>query len=328
MNEKPKTPSLWRQILRQNFTQWETFADYLELDPAQRQEILQHPHFVLNVPMRLAKKMAKGTLDDPLLRQFLPTKREEEELPGFVVDPVGDQACRKGPKLLHKYNGRALLVCTSACAMHCRYCFRQNFDYDTAPQLFKKELETISLDTSLQEIILSGGDPLSLSNSNLNELLIKLSNIPHVKRIRFHTRFPIGIPERIDEQFLQILDDVTAQLWFVIHVNHPSELDVEVLAHLKLLQKRGITLLNQSVLLKGVNDDVHILKELCEKLVDNGIIPYYLHQLDRVKGAAHFEVDEAQGRLFIQELLRQLPGYAVPKYVCEIPGEPSKTILG
>jgi KamA family protein len=176
-------------------------------------------------------------------------------------------------------------------------------------------------------VILSGGDPLSLSNEFLKELLNAIGKIPHIERIRFHTRFPIGIPERIDEEFLNLIGSLNQQVWFVVHINHARELDEDILARLKQLQKLGCSVLSQSVLLQNVNDTVESLKELFETLVNQGIFPYYLHQLDRVQGAAHFEVSEEKGKWLIEELTKQLPGYAIPKYVREIEGEPSKTLL-
>ena len=320
-------PPIWRQIQKQNFTDWKKLAAFLELQEIQQESILKSSHFPLNLPLRLAQKISKGTLDDPLLRQFLPTIDETKHLPNFVADPVGDNLSRRESKLLHKYEGRVLLVCTSACAMHCRYCFRQNFDYDTETKLFDKEISIIEEDSSIHEVILSGGDPLSLGNDVLNTLLKRISAIPHITRIRFHTRFPIGIPERIDADFVEMLSSIPQQIWFVIHCNHASELDNEILARLKLLQKKGMLILNQAVLLKGVNDDAETLKVLCETLVNHGIIPYYLHQLDRVQGASHFEVQEEVGHQLIADISKVLPGYAIPKYVREISGSPNKTML-
>lgn len=318
-------PAPWRLVLRKNFNRVEALADYLELTDDQRQQVLIKSGFVVNVPFRLAQKMAKKSLEDPLVKQFLPTKQETEKNPLFVVDPVGDELCRKAPKLLHKYHGRVLLVCTSACAMHCRYCFRQNFSYEVEDKSFLEELKAIKEDRSIHEVILSGGDPLSLSNELLEELLVQLNGIAHVKRIRFHTRFPIGIPERIDDRLLSLLESCSKQLFIVIHCNHPRELDEEIFDRLKALQKRGCVLLNQAVLLKGVNDDVAVLEELCEALSNRGILPYYLHQLDRVQGTAHFEVEEEKGIKLIEELAKRLSGYAIPRYVREISGEPHKT---
>lgn len=326
MTEKTSIPT-WQQILRQNFWKWDRLAEFLELDDTQKEAILKTPKFPLNLPVRLANKIAKGTLDDPILRQFLPTIEETKSVSGFNCDPVGDQASRTLRKMLHKYEGRVLLVCTSACAMHCRYCFRQNFDYETADNTFDKELQMIAEDDSIKEVILSGGDPLSLSDRSLKTLLKEISTIPHVKRIRFHTRFPIGIPERLDENFLAIMREVPKQIWFIIHSNHPRELDEDVLRHLKELQKLGVVVMNQAVLLRGVNDDNATLKALCERLADHGIIPYYLHQLDRVKGAAHFEVAEEKGLNLIKSLATEISGYAVPRYVREDSGEPGKTFL-
>lgn len=318
-------PSLWRQIFRKNFTRLEELSHFLELTKEQQKQLLSHRHFGLNLPIRLAQKIQKTTLNDPILKQFVPLNEEAIITPGFQNDPVNDMSFRKETKLLQKYAGRALLICTSACAMHCRYCFRQNFTYDQQKKSFAQEIELIRQDTSLHEIILSGGDPLSLDDRVLKDLIDSLENIPHIKRIRFHTRFPIGIPERLDDHFLSILKNRRVQFWFVLHINHPNELDQEIFMALKNLHCLGIPLLNQSVLLKGINDDSMTQHRLCELLVDHGILPYYLHQLDRVQGAAHFEVDEDHGRQLIREMTQSLAGYAIPKYVSEIPGRMSKT---
>lgn len=318
---------LWRSILSKNFVKLDPLLQFLEFSPDQQQYFLQRSHFRLNLPLRLAQKIEKGNLEDPLLKQFVPMVQELETHPDFVLDPLGEKACRKGPKLLHKYVGRVLIVCTSACAMHCRYCFRQQFDYEIQERTWAEEHQFITQDPSIQEVILSGGDPLSLGDEALERLLIPITHCSHVKRIRFHTRFPIGIPERIDESFLQLIEKIPQQIWFVLHINHPKELDLEILNRLKQLQRRGCVLLTQSVLLKEINDDIKTLKELYELLTNHGIMPYYLHQLDRIQGAAHFDVEEDQGRWLIQELTKVLPGYAVPKYVREIPGAPSKTPL-
>lgn len=325
----PTTPPLWRQIQRETFTHWEKLADFLQLSDVQRQQILPKSPFPLLLPKRLASKIAKGTLDDPILKQFLPITSEQTIAPGFVADPVQDATFRKKSKLLHKYQGRVLLICTSVCAMHCRYCFRQNFSYEQEDKTFSEEIDLVRQDSSLHEVILSGGDPLSLTDNMLGELLKQLSSIPHVKRIRFHTRFPIGIPERIDDAFLAMLEGVASrkQIWFVVHTNHAAELDDTILDALKRIQKLGIPVLNQAVLLKGVNDTVEALEQLCELLVNHGIQPYYLHQLDRVASASHFEVDAEEGRQLISQLTTRLSGYAIPRYVQEISGEASKTAL-
>jgi len=322
---QPIAPPLWRQILRQNFTDITLLADFLELNQDQRQNLLARSRFALNLPKRLAYKIAKGTLEDPILKQFLPTANENAAASNFLSDPVGDGLCKKTKKLLHKYQGRVLLLCTSACAMHCRYCFRQHFEYDATNKIFEEELRMIAEDSSISEVILSGGDPLSLDNRILEDLLSRLSLLSHVRSVRFHTRFPMGIPERLDSGFLSLFGKFPFQFWFIIHSNHPNEFDEDIFKALKRVRQLGIPILNQSVLLKGVNDQFSVLFELCSKLVDNGIIPYYLHQLDRVQGAAHFEVSEVEGKELIRRLSDSLPGYAVPRYVKEIPGMPGKT---
>ena len=320
-----QAPSPWRHAQRKNFTDWKSLALFLELDDFHYAKIAQIAHFPLNLPSRLAEKIQKNSFNDPILRQFLPTIEEQTQVEGFTLDPVGDLRARKGDKLLHKYEGRALLITTSACAMHCRYCFRRNFPYENQDKTFTEELEILQNDPSIKEIILSGGDPLSLSNELLRSLLIRLSKIPHITKIRFHSRFPIGIPERIDEEFLSLLAEVPKQVVFIIHSNHARELDEDVLEALKKLQKLGIPVLNQAVLLKGINDSFETMKELLEKLTDNGILPYYLHQIDRAEGVSHFETSEELGKDLLTELGKVLPGYAIPKYVREIAGKNSKT---
>lgn len=317
----------WRQIQRNNFTDWKKLLLFLNFNPAKEQRVLPNSKFPLNLPVRLAEKIQKSHWEDPILRQFLPTVQELEPSPLFMLDPVADGTFRTKPKLLHKYQGRALIVCTSACAMNCRYCFRQHFEYETKDKLFEEEIAAIAKDPSISEVLLSGGDPLSLSDAILEKLLHQLEAIPHVKRIRFHTRFPMGIPERIDASFLRVLSSCKKQILFIIHCNHPSEFDETIFAHLKKVQLLGIPILTQSVLLRGVNDDVDTLKNLFELLVDHGIMPYYLHQLDRVQGAAHFEVPETEGRILMSRLSALLPGYAIPKYVREVAGETSKSAI-
>jgi EF-P beta-lysylation protein EpmB len=319
------TIDLWRKILRENITSLPELCNFLELDEMQSSELEQNTSFRLNLPSRLAKKIQKRTLEDPILRQFVPFKVEKNMVNAFHRDPVGDCQAARTPKFLQKYSGRALLLVTGACAMHCRYCFRQKYAYTPLQEGFAKEIAWIQKDGSIKEIILSGGDPLSLGNESLQALISALAEIQHIKRIRFHTRFPIGIPERIDAGFLAILEKCTKQIWFVIHCNHVIELDSDVLDALKKIQKLGIPVLNQWVLLRGVNDSVEELETLCEKLIDYGIFPYYLHQLDKVEGAAHFEVAKENGKLLIQELQKRMAGYGVPKYVQEVPLELSKT---
>lgn len=305
----------WRQIQAQNVRSFSELAKHLSI------EADFNPTFPVNIPRRLVNKMEKGNPNDPLFLQFVPQKLEG--LPVGIDDPVGDLAARQTRCLLHKYQGRALLTVTSACAMHCRYCFRKEFPYFNGGS-FSEELCVIKNDPSIREVILSGGDPLSLSDKNLGRLLSDLDAITHIKLIRFHSRFPIGIPERITASFLSLLE-TRAQVWFVVHINHPRELDDDVIAGLKKIQKCGVPVLNQSVLLRGVNDTFEVHKELLEKLIMAGIQPYYLHQLDPVTGSLHFEVPVEEGLELIDRLRAALPGYAIPEYVQEIAGATSKS---
>ena len=310
---------MWRAIQRENFTRLVPLCSFLKLEDFQRKQLIERPPFVLNLPRRLAHKIAKGSLEDPILKQFVPHIQENEQKEGFSCNPVGDLESQQAPRLLKKYHNRALLMPTAACVMHCRYCFRRHFDYGESDLI--EELEQISQDLDLNEIILSGGDPLSLSDEKLKALLNKLE-MSHIKRIRFHTRFPVGIPERIDDSFLALLDQIPQQVWFMVHINHPNELDPVLFERLGEISRLGIPVLNQSVLLKGVNDSVEVLQRLSEELVDHGVQPYYLHQLDRVQGAAHFE---AEGHTIMKELAKRLSGYALPRYVKEEAGMPHKT---
>lgn len=321
------TIPIWRKIQKTNFTSIKELLDFLQVNEEQRSKIDIKPRFALNVPVRLAQKMAKNRLDDPIFRQFVPLIDEKVHSPLYVTDPVQDENFRKTGKLLHKYQGRALLLATSACAMHCRYCFRQNFPYETEIKEFENELAYIRENESLAEIILSGGDPLSLSNEVLERLFQELELIKHVRRIRFHTRFPIGIPERIDEPFLNMLAQSQKQIYFVIHTNHPAELDSHLFSHLKQIQRLGIPVLNQTVLLQGINDNEHTLVSLCETLINHGIIPYYLHLLDQVIGTAHFHVSEERGKELVAHVQKSLSGYGVPRLVREEPFFHSKTFI-
>ena len=317
----------WKEILRNNFTKLDALCEFLELDEMHRAKIAQKNQFPLNLPFRLASKIAKNSIDDPLFRQFVPLIDEEIVVSGFYSDPVEDLSFCKTSKLIHKYPKRVLLISTSACAMHCRFCFRRNFPYDVKEKSFEKELELIAQDSTLKEVILSGGDPLSLSNRALQTLFDALEKIPHITRVRLHTRFPVGIPERLEPALLDLFENRRYQVWMILHCNHPNELDEEILSALKKVLKRGVPLLNHTVLLKGVNDSIETLEALSERLTDHGILPYCLNQLDRVKGSHHFEVDESIGLALIANLQKRTSGYGVPKYVREIPGRQSKTLL-
>lgn len=286
--------------------------------------------FPLKVPRGFIGRMRRGDPHDPLLRQVLPLAEELIEVAGFGADPVGDRAALRAPGVLHKYHGRVLLTATGACAVHCRYCFRREFPYPEANASvdgFRAALDYIAADTSLHEVILSGGDPLTLSDRRLAEFVRALEAIPQVTRLRLHTRLPVVLPERIDRGLLAWLGDTRLATIVVIHANHAQELDERVHAALAALTEAGVTLLNQSVLLRGVNDSAAALAGLSEALFAAGALPYYLHNLDRVTGAAHFEVDEQRARAIHAELSTLLPGYLVPRLVREQPGAPAKLPL-
>jgi EF-P beta-lysylation protein EpmB len=320
-------PPLWRTIQKENFHKLEDLICFLQLSPKKREKILSNPRFPLNLPKRLAEKIEKNTLNDPIFRQFIALKEETLISKNFCSSPTGDEHFSKTPQLLQKYKGRVLLLVTSACAMHCRFCFRQNYPYESFDKSYDKELAIIAQDPTILEIILSGGDPLSLSDMALKSLINKIEAIPHIKLVRFHTRFPIGIPERITESFLHILKNSHLQFVFILHINHPLELDKDVIAAIKKIQKLGIPILTHTVLLKGVNDNLETLLKLNTELISYGIIPYYLNQLDKVQGSAHFEVSKRKGKKLCRQLRECLPGYAIPLYIEEIPFKGHKTSI-
>lgn len=286
--------------------------------------------FPLRVPRGFVSLMEKGNPSDPLLRQVLPVADEQQTVEGFVLDPVGDRQASATPGLLHKYQGRALLVTTGACAVHCRYCFRRHFPYaeeNPSTAHWSEALEYIRADKSINEVILSGGDPLMLDDAYLATLSTQLSDIPHVKRLRIHTRLPVVLPERVDMLLLKWLRNSPLQIVMVLHVNHPTEIGNKLADACRQLTSAGVTLLNQSVLLRGINDNSDTLCALSESLFQNGVAPYYLHQLDRVQGAAHFEVSKQDAQRLLGEVQQRLPGYLVPRLVQELPGAPNKLPL-
>ncbi|NQZ53063.1 MAG: EF-P beta-lysylation protein EpmB [Piscirickettsiaceae bacterium] len=286
--------------------------------------------FPLRVPQSYINKMQYGDVNDPLLRQVFPLIDEGFDVDNFVSDPVGDQLAITSPGILQKYHGRALLLTTGACAIHCRYCFRRHFPYGDSNPLasqWQTTLTSLRDDTTINEVILSGGDPLSLTDMKLEALVNDIEKIPHIKRLRIHTRLPIVLPERIDQRLLKWISNTSLQLIMVIHANHANEIDQDVARVLDNLRLAGCQLLNQSVLLKGINDDVISLSSLSERLSDVNVMPYYLHLLDPVAGASHFDVPEQQGIELIEQLRKILPGYLVPRLVREQQGEASKTII-
>jgi EF-P beta-lysylation protein EpmB len=319
----------WQQAMKEAVRDAAELCRMLGL-PAELASAAAARDFPVFAPRGFIARMRWGDPDDPLLRQVLPVIAETVSPQGFSEDPVGDVAATLAPGLLHKYRSRVLMVSTGACAVHCRYCFRRHFSYAELPHslaAWEPAISAIEADATVHEVILSGGDPLTLPDSQLERLARRLAAIPHVRRLRVHTRMPIMIPERVTDDLLAWLRGTRLAPIVVIHSNHAAELDEAVAEALARLVDSGIPLLNQTVLLRGVNDSVAALAELSERLVELRVMPYYLHQLDRVRGAAHFDVPIEEGRRLLKHLQELLPGYAVPRYVQELPGELSKRPL-
>jgi L-lysine 2,3-aminomutase len=286
--------------------------------------------FPFRVPRAFARRMRAGDPQDPLLLQVLPLADEQREAPGFVVDPVQEGSAQRAPGLLQKYQGRALLIATQACAIHCRYCFRRAFPYaDHVDDLgrWQQALDTLAADPGVTELILSGGDPLTLSDARLAMLAERLRSIGHLKRLRIHTRQPIVLPSRVDSGLLRWLESLPWATVIVLHANHAQELDDEVAAACAALRGTGAVLFNQTVLLAGINDTPQALEALSLRLFDCGVLPYYLNLLDPVRGASHFDVDESRARDLHATLATRLPGYLLPRLVREIPQRPAKTVI-
>jgi EF-P beta-lysylation protein EpmB len=343
----------WQKELSTSYKTLSDILERLKLDPREAPTSLELSQYLASretspastfkplVPEDYLQKIEPGNWQDPLLLQVLPQGQEDHSLPGYKQDAVGDLKATVYPGLLHKYHGRALLIPTSACAIHCRYCFRKEFPYKELQQPYQdpriwsylKETPTI------QELIVSGGDPLTVPDSSAknpdigwNAIVQKLLHTPHIRTLRIHTRIPVVLPSRITSHFLDILQTAlyhNIHVVLVLHINHPNELQGSAIEKIQAIHnlKGNITLLNQAVLLKGVNDKLSVLKELSQKLFQNNILPYYLHQLDRVVGTHHFEVPIEQGKELVESLRKVLPGYLVPRYVQEIAGEPYKSII-
>jgi len=329
LSNQPQGPARWQQALADAISDPAELLSILGLDPSALPGVIAAARsFPLRIPRGFVARMRRGDPADPLLLQVLPTATELIPLPGFGTDPVGDLESRLGHGLLQKYEGRSLLIATGACAVHCRYCFRRHFPYDeetASSHAWQGALDHLAADSSVHEVILSGGDPLSLSDRRLLQLTTALQQIPHIKRLRIHTRQPIVLPERVDAGLLDWLSGVALQKVVVLHVNHAREIDGTVVKACRDLAATGATLLNQSVLLAGVNDTAEALADLSEALIAAGVLPYYLHLLDRVSGASHFDVPERVACDLVGQLVARLPGFLVPKLVRELPGRPSKT---
>ncbi len=321
----------WRRLWRDAVTDPLELLDLVGLN-ARADELLAPADtgFALRVPRGFVARIRHGDPTDPLLLQVLPQAAELAEVPGFVDDAVGDLVSRSAHGVLQKYAGRALLIATGSCAVNCRYCFRRHFPYaeeTAASNGWREAIAQIRADESINEVILSGGDPLALATPKLRELTMQLATIPHLRRLRIHTRLPIVLPERVDEEFGAWLRGLPWPVALVLHANHANELDTSVAAACARLAASGATLLNQSVLLHRVNDDADTLVDLSERLFACGVLPYYLHQLDQVRGAAHFAVRDEVALSLIAALRDRLPGYLVPRLVREVPGVPHKVPL-
>jgi len=341
-DDSDRSPMPWRESMRRAVRTAAELRQRLGLPPQAAEIAAAERDFPTFVPLEFLSRIRCGDPHDPLLLQVLPMVEETFATTGFVSDPVGDTAARVAPQLLQKYFGRALVVTTGVCGVHCRYCFRRQFDYSTtassplAPeygtqslfeqgsQSWDRAIAYLWQNDSIDEVILSGGDPLTLSDTRLDRLISELESIPHVRRLRIHSRMPIVIPQRVTSELVQRLKASRLATWMVIHCNHPQEIDAAVDAAIALIVDHGIPVLNQAVMLAGVNDDASVLATLCRELVNRRVQPYYLHQLDRVAGAAHFEVSVERGKAIIELLRAELPGYAVPTYVTEVEGAESK----
>lgn len=319
----------WKEILSNAISSPKILSEYLNIplssisDPA-------NEDFKLFVPEPYLQRIEKENVDDPLLKQILPAHQETLSSQGYSKDPLSEESYNAIPGLIHKYKSRVLLVSGATCAINCRYCFRRHFPYSEnrlSKEQWSQSIDYIYQHPELNEVILSGGDPLVNNDKQLQWLTSKLCDIPHIKRLRIHTRLPVVIPQRVDDSLLRWLSALPLQKVMVLHINHPNELDNEVREAIQKIKATGTLILNQSVLLAGINDNAEILSRLSESLFDAGAMPYYLHRLDKIEGAAHFDLPQARIKEIYTHLLAMLPGYLVPKLVAEIPHRASKTPL-
>ena len=335
MTSPVRLPDHWQTLLSQTLSSPAELFRYLELPEADSQRLLEDADrasldFALRIPKPWLDRIEKGNLNDPLLRQVLPLGDELKEVPGFVSDPLSEMDSNPHNGVIHKYKGRVLIILTSACAINCRYCFRRHFPYEDnrlGPEQWQQVLDYLRNDPSITEVIFSGGDPLVSSDKRLQQMIGDLEQIPHLTRLRIHTRLPVVLPQRITAELCQMLQQSRLNTVVVLHSNHANEIDQDVTNAVAGLRQAGITVLNQAVLLRGVNDSVQALKSLSETLFASGILPYYLFTFDPVKGAAHFDVPDNEAQQLMQALQAELPGYLVPKLAREIPGRGAKTLL-
>lgn len=321
----------WQHHLREAIRDLPALLDYLQLTPeacAISEAAAQQ--FPVRVPRPFLARMKKGDPNDPLLLQVLARPEEMLNAPGFTPDPLAEAKSNPAPGVIHKYQGRVLLMPTGACAVHCRYCFRRHFPYEENrldPQALDQSLAYLAARPDISEVILSGGDPLVMTDDRLSDLMGALEQIPHLRRLRIHTRLPVVIPQRMTAALADRLRQSRLDAVVVLHCNHPAEVDDVLRAHLLTWRSTGLTLLNQAVLLRDVNDSADCLAALSETLFAAGVLPYYLHVLDPVTGAAHFDVPDAEARELHDALRNRLPGYLVPRLVREVPQKASKTLL-
>ncbi len=317
----------WKVILRQAIRDTESLRKAMNL---RREDIdwTEDLDFPLLVPEPFLSRMERGNPTDPLLLQVAPSLREQATLEGYTKDPLEEQGTEVALGTLRKYRGRVLHIASSACPIHCRYCFRRHYPYsrirDGATQSM---LDFVRNDESTTEVILSGGDPLTLSDLALKKVLTQIASVDHVKTARFHTRFSVVIPQRITAGLLDCLRTTRLRVVVVVHINHPNEIDSKVATSTDALRKANVTLLNQSVLLRNINDSCDVLSNLSHRLFDIGVTPYYLHLLDKVEGTAHFDVPEQEALQVHREIQSELPGYLVPRLVREVPGSAAKTLI-
>jgi EF-P beta-lysylation protein EpmB len=327
----PADDGAWKKELANATTSVSDLLERLQLsDHIQQMDC--SPDFSCLVTDSYLKKMEVGNINDPLLLQVLPQGQEKSELhqQSGTTDPVADLDAMTSPGLLHKYHGRALLISTGACAIHCRYCFRRHYPYQQSScvsSALDQTIHYLQQHTEIEEIILSGGDPLVLDNEKLNRLISTLETVPHIHTLRIHTRLPIVLHKRINAGLLQLLQATRFHVVMVIHANHANELGAEEQEKLLLLRNIGVTLLNQSVLLKGINDNADTLVALSKRLFSCYTLPYYLHLLDPVKGAMHFDIEKSTAIKLKDEMEQRLSGYLIPRLVQEIAGKAAKTAI-
>ena len=329
--QQTATKAQWLTDLANAFNDPVALLEFLELDSADfSQDILARKLFALRVPKSFAEKMEKGNRYDPLFLQAMASADEFLQAEGFVKDPLEEQHS-PAPNILHKYQNRLLFMIKNSCAINCRYCFRRHFPYDevkSGKHAWQQGLDYIATHKEIEEVIFSGGDPLMAKDAELDWLITQLEQIPHIQTLRIHSRLPVVIPNRITETLCQRFLQSRLHIVMVTHINHANEIDEIFAQKMQMLKKANVVLLNQAVLLKGVNNQAECLKQLSHKLFSIGILPYYLHLLDRVEGASHFFVEDAEALKIYRELQKITSGYLVPKLAREIGGEPNKTLVG